>query len=425
MPTFPDLQLVRGLAAALLVGALVGIEREKSKGLAEHVGIGGVRTFMLFALVGAVAAWLARELDAPAIFVTTVLGVTALAVAGYVVQARTKPDAVGLTTEMAAVAVCLLGGACVVGPLGVAVALGVAVSAVLAYKQSLHDLVARLGTEDIEAGVKLLAATFIVLPLLPREAVDPWGAIEPYSVWLLAILIAGLSLVGYVATRALGPDRGAAVTGLAGGLVSSTAVTLAFARRSRAEGGKADTVLAVGLLLAWTIMFPRMAVVVAVVHPQLVAPLLAPLGAMATVALAIAAVFLFQARAAGGRFAGGVPLRNPFSLTEAFRFALLFAAVLLVVKLAEQRFPASGYYVVSALAGLTDVDAITLSISRLARDGSADTHTAVVSIVLAALANTMLKCGVIVTIAGRSLRGKTVLATAALLAAGLAAVLLG
>jgi len=424
MPTFGDTQLVWGLFGALLVGALVGIEREKSKERAKSVGIGGVRTFMLFALVGALGAWLARELEAPIVLVAAVAAVGALTLGGYVVQARVKPDSLGLTTEVAAVAVCLLGAACVLGPLGVAVALGVAVSAILAYKQPLHELVDRLGTEDIEAGVKLLAATFIVLPLLPREPIDPWGAIEPYSVWLLAILIAALSLVGYVATRVLGPDRGAAATGLAGGLVSSTAVTLAFARRSRDETGRSDTVLAVGLLLAWTIMFPRMAFVVAVVHAPLAVPLLAPLGAMALVALVAAAVFYLRARSQEASAAAAVPLHNPFSLTSAIQFALLFAVVLLGVALAQEHFPKGGSYVVAAVAGLTDVDAITLSVARLVRDGSTDAHAGVVSIVLAALSNTVVKCGVIVALASSALRWRVVVVTVALLATGLAVALL-
>jgi len=423
VPSFPDTGLVWGLAAALLVGALVGIEREKSKRQVEHVGIGGVRTFVLFALAGAVAAWLSRQLEAPAIFVAAVLGVAGLAVAGYLAQARARPEALGLTTETAAVVVCLLGGACVVGPLGVAVALAVAVSAVLAYKRPLHDLVARLETDDIEAGVKLLAATFIVLPLLPREPVDPLGAIEPWSLWLLVILIAGLSLVGYVATRALGPGRGAALTGLAGGLVSSTAVTLAFARRSRDEGGRSDALLAAGLLLAWGVMFPRVVVEVAVVHPPLVPALLVPFGAMAAVALGAAGLFLLRGRTGEDAPPAEVPLRNPFSLTAAVRFALFFAAVLVVVKLAERWVPGRGYYVVAALAGLTDVDAITLSMAQLVRDGGTDARTAASSIVVAALTNTLVKCGVVLALASRALRLRALPATAALLAAGLAALL--
>jgi len=194
-----------------------------------------------------VAAWLSQLLGSPLVFAVAIAGVSALVVAGHVVQARTKPEAIGLTTEAAALGVCLLGGACVAGYPEIALALGIATSAVLAYKQPLHELVGRLGTEDIDAGVKLLVATFIVLPLLPREALDPLGAIRPYSLWQLVILVASLSLVGYVATRALGPQRGTAVTGLAGGLVSSTAVTLAFARRSREEGGKTDEALAAGV----------------------------------------------------------------------------------------------------------------------------------------------------------------------------------
>ena len=419
-----DEHILWGFSAALLIGTLVGIEREKNKLAPDDVGIGGVRTFILFSLTGAVAASLARELESGWVFGAGLLAVAGLAVAGYWAETRVEPRSVGVTTEAAALAVYLLGGLAVAGYVEVALALGVVVSALLAYKQPLHDLVAKLGTEDIEAGLKLLAATFIVLPLLPREPVDPWGAIEPYSVWLLVILIAGLSLVGYVATRALGPRRGAAVTGLAGGLVSSTAVTLAFARTSRRGAGGSDAALASGLLLAWGIMFVRVTVEVAVVHPPLVTPLLIPLGAMGGVTLALAGVQ--GARGAGGSDTGpdDLPLRNPFSLTSAIQFALFFAAVLVVVKLVQEHFPGEGYYVVAGLAGLTDVDAITLSMAGVVRDGGADTPTGVAAIVLAALANTVVKAGMIVILAGSSLRRRAVLATAAILLAGLAAILL-
>jgi len=196
MPTSLDPRLVWGLASALIIGCLVGIERERSKVLSGNVGIGGVRTFILFSLIGAVSAWLSQALGNAWIFVTAVAAVAALTIAGYVVQARVKPNAVGLTTETAAVGVCLLGGACTVGYAEVALAVGIAVSAVLAYKEPMHGLVAKLGPDDISAGVKLLAATFIVLPLLPTAAVDPWGALKPRSLWTLVILIAALSLVG-------------------------------------------------------------------------------------------------------------------------------------------------------------------------------------------------------------------------------------
>jgi uncharacterized membrane protein (DUF4010 family) len=191
------------------------------------------------------------------VLVAAVLGVTALTVAGYVVQARSKPGALGLTTEIAAVTVCLLGAACTTGYPEVALAGGIAVSAFLAYKEPLHGLVSKLGPDDIAAVVKLLATSFMVLPLLPLEPIDPWGALVPRSLWLLVILIAALSLVGYVATRALGPERGTAVPGLTGGLVSSTAVTLTFAKRSREEKGASDDALAAGTFLTWAVSFAR------------------------------------------------------------------------------------------------------------------------------------------------------------------------
>ena len=422
MPGGPDGQLLWGFAAAFLIGALVGIEREKKKSKSEDLGIGGVRTFILFSLSGAVAARLADRLESGWVFAVPLLGIAALTVAGYLAQARVKPRSLGLTTEVSALTVYLLGGAAVVGHVEIALALGVALSAVLAYKRSLHDLVDRLGADDIEAGVKLLAATFIVLPLLPDEPIDPWGAIEPYSLWLLAILIAGLSLIGYVATRALGPEKGAAVTGLAGGLVSSTAVTLTFARQSHDEGDASDDALATGLLLAWGIMFVRVIVEVAVVHAPLVLPLLLPMGAMGLVTLALAAWFAVRSRTQTALAAGEVPLRNPFSLYSAAKFALFFAVVLLAVKLVQLYFPGRGYYVVAALAGLTDVDAITLSMAALVRDGGADPRTGVAAIVVASLTNTVVKCGMIVALASPGLRRRSLVATAGLLVAGLVVV---
>ncbi len=171
-------------------------------------------------------------------------------------------------------------------------------------------------------------------------------------------------------------------------------------------------------------MFVRVIVEVMVVHAPLVAPLLLPLGAMGVVTLALSAAFAARARTQPAARAGEVPLRNPFSLTSAVQFALLFAAVLLVVKLAQQHFPGEGYYVVAGLAGLTDVDAITLSMARLVREGGATPRTGVAAIVLASLTNTVVKCGMIVVLGSPGLRRRALLATGLLLPAGLAVVLL-
>jgi uncharacterized membrane protein (DUF4010 family) len=419
MPNALDTRQLVNLLAALLIGALVGIEREKNKAASGNVGIGGVRTFILFSLAGAFAALLAQALGSPLVLAAAIAGVVALTCAGYVVQARSKPEAVGLTTETAALTVCLLGAACTAGYPELALAGGIAVSAFLAYKQSLHGLVAKLGPDDISAGVKLLAASFIVLPLLPKQPIDPWGALVPRSLWLLVILIAALSLVGYVATRALGSERGTAITGLSGGLVSSTAVTLTFAKRSREEHGATDDALAAGTFLAWGVSFARVIVLAAIIHAPLAIQMLVPFGAMALVTVATALWLLRRSQAAAA--AAPVSLKNPFSLVSAIKFGLLFAGVLLVMTIVQQRFPSGGTYVVAALAGTSDVDAITLSMATLAQSGQASLATAALSILIAALSNTLVKCGMSAGLGGPRLRRSALLLTAVLVAIGVAA----
>ncbi len=174
-----DLLVIRNFAIALAIGALVGLEREKKKEIEGDIGVGGLRTFILIAMTGAVGGWLTQVLGSPWILIAALLAVALGVVAGYAIQGLRNPRFYGMTTEVAAVVVCLLGGVCLLGHPEIAVALGIATSAVLAFKEPLHRLVAKIGTDDIYAGVKLLVASFIVLPLLPDRAIDPWGAINP------------------------------------------------------------------------------------------------------------------------------------------------------------------------------------------------------------------------------------------------------
>ena len=421
-----DAVVVRNFLIALLIGALVGIEREKHKAAEHPATFGGLRTFILFAEAGAIGAWLSQHLGTPWVFIATLTAVTVTVVTAYVLENRVKPDALGLTTEIAALTVCLLGGAVMYGYAELAVALAILTSAVLAFKQPLHGLVQKLGTDDLYAALKLLIATFIVLPLLPAHPIDPWEAFNPYKLWLLVILISGLSLVGYVAVRWLGATRGTAVTGLSGGLVSSTAVSLSFARQSRTDKDPlAGDTLAAGILIAWMVMFVRVVVTVAIVYPPLVTRLLVPFATMATTAAGLAGVFywLGTRRARPIEASGEVPVKNPFSLAAATRFGLVFALVLVVVKLTERYAPVEGLYVVAAVAGLTDVDAINLTMAEFARQ-SGELGTAAAAIALAALSNTLVKYGMVLVLGSRPLRLRLTFATAVILAAGLAAIYL-
>lgn len=412
-----DLGTLQAFATALLIGALIGVEREKRK---PEGAILGLRTFTLLSLLGALGGWLARTLAQPALLIAVLALATLLVLTGYLRAARLRHDALGLTTGVAALVVCLLGATVTLGYRELAVALAVVTAALLAYKQPLHGLVGRLGWDDVFAGLRLLLATFVILPLLPNRPVDPWQALNPYTLWLLVILISSLSLVGYVATRWLGSERGTALTGLSGGLVSSTAVTLAFARRSTEEPEAADA-LACGILLAWCVMFARVVVAVLLVNPGLVVRVLMPFAVMGLATGALALLFYHRSRRTNGPVAREVPLRNPFSLTEAAKFAAFFAAILLLVELVRRYLPGQGVYLVAALAGITDVDAITLSMAEYARAN--DAGVAVRAIVLAVITNTFVKCGMALTLGGPALRRPILMGTVAVLAAAGAALL--
>jgi uncharacterized membrane protein (DUF4010 family) len=421
-----DFAAVENFGTALLIGALIGIEREKRKATEVKPGIGGLRTFILIALLGAIAGWMADTLDMPWLLFAALLVVGASVLAGYVLAARQDPDSLGLTTESAAVVVFLLGTMSTLGFRELAVALGIVTAAVLAYKQPLHGLVGRIGWDDIFAGLRLLIATFIVLPLLPDRTIDPWDALNPYSLWLLVLLISSLSLVGYVATRWLGADRGTVLTGLTGGLVSSTAVTLAFAKQSRADSRTATAyALACGMLLAWSIMFGRVIAEVLVVNRALVGQVLIPFALMGASA-AIAAWLYFRFSVSSQDTTAGrareVPLKNPFSLTEAAKFGAFFALILLLVKLVQVYLPGKGLYMVAALAGLTDVDAITLSMAEYAKTG--DPQTAINAIVVAALTNTVVKCAMAASLGGAALRRPVLIGAAAIITAGIGSIVL-
>ncbi len=409
-------------AVALFIGALVGIEREKRQeeeladGEVQQRGTGGLRTFILFAEAGALAAWLSVKLATLAIFIGAGALVTAVVLAGYIAESR-QTGQLGLTTELAALVTYLLGGTVVFGYAEIAVALAIVTSAVLAFRQPLHGAVEKLGRDDLYAGLKLLIATFIVLPVLPDRTLDPWQALNPWRMWWLVILISGLSLVGYVATRVLGARRGIPLTGLFGGLVSSTAVTLALSRRSReAAGGAAlANALAAGILLAWATMFARIGVVLAALDAALLRRLAPLLAVWMAVAAGFAAWHYVRGRAAPPS-GDGVPLRNPFRLTAAIRFALLFASVLLIVRGVELYLPGVGLYVVAALAGATDVDPITLSMASPTREVAATPAAAAIAI--AAASNTLVKCVLVATLGAPALRRHVIVSTGALLGAG-------
>ncbi|HKP25871.1 MAG TPA: MgtC/SapB family protein [Dongiaceae bacterium] len=415
-----DLAAIQNFAIAILIGVLIGIEREKRRD--TEVTVGGIRTFVLLAILGAVGGYLSDRFDTiwPLLAIVALGGITV--VAGFLIDADERKGPIGLITELAAIVVTMLAGLATLGQPALAVCLGIVVAALLAYKQPLHGLIDKIGWDDLFAGLRLLIASFIILPLLPDYTVDPWGALNPRKLWLLVVMISGLSMIGYVATRWLGPGRGTVITGLTGGLVSSTAATLAFSRQSKeSDDAQAAQMLATGTLLAWAVMFFRVMVISFAVYPALLRDLAVPMTAMGLACLASAGVLLWRRRTdAGSSKPGEIAVSTPFTLTQATKFGLLFAVILLVVKIVGDLDLPGGLYVVAALAGLTDVDAISLSMAQHARGGAI--LVATIAIVIAALANTAVKAGMAASIGSAGYRQLILAATALIAVAGAAAI---
>jgi uncharacterized membrane protein (DUF4010 family) len=333
----------------------------------------------------------------------------------------------GITSEMAFVVSFLLGGVALApevlpgaGP-RVVVVLGTAVvaAALLSSKPVLQPLMRRVSREDVASTLKFLVVAVVVVPLLPDRSLGPFGALNPRVIGWMLLLVTGVSFVGYAATRLLGPERGLGLTGLVGGLVSSTAVTLAMAARAKEEPRLARPA-ALAVVLASSIVFLRVLVLVALVNPALARTLAFPMLGMAVAGLA-ASVAVYR-RGAGSATPADVLLRNPVSLSSAMQFSLLFAVVLVASKAANAWLGSTGVYVAALAAGTTDMDAIALSMAELAR-GALPTTVAATAVFLAAATNTIVKGAMAVALGGGTFARLVTASLAAILAAGGASLL--
>jgi len=410
-----NLELALRFAVALGLGMLVGLERERTK--AATGGFAGVRTFALISLAGGLSAYFELELREPWIGLGTFAAVAAIIVVSYAVTAW-RGD-FGSTSEISAVIAFLLGSLCVRGQLGLAAGLTVASAAVLALKDWLHRLAQRIEAADVEATLKFAIVTLIVLPIVPDQSFGPppLDVINPHKIWLMVVLISGLNFASYLLVKVVGAEHGIGLTGLLGGLVSSTAVTLGFSQRSRQQPLQAPS-LALGILVAWTVMFVRVPILIAVVAPALARSLVLGMAVLAAPGLAICALLWRRQRsAATATVSAG---QNPFELGEAIRFGALFGVVTFASKAAEVYLGSSGLYLAGALAGLTDVDAIALSMANLVGGDPASLTVASRTVLIAVVSNTLLKGAIAAALGAPALRRAILPALVTILAAGAA-----
>lgn len=379
-----------GLWIAALSGAAAGIERQRSgHAVGPRARFAGVRTFtMIGGLGGLSGALWTSGLSLPAAVILA--GTAGLIVAAYAAASRRDVDA---TTEIAALVILAAGFVAGTGSYRLASGIAAITCLLLAEKSRLHTLVSRIDDVGLLAGVRFGVMALVVLPLLPAGPYGPLGGIRPREIWALTLFFSGLSFLGYVARRALGARRGSLVAGALGGLVSSTNVTLTFARASRAESSPARA-LAFGALAANAMLYPRVLVAVAALNLPLLPGAARYLVLPGIVALAAVAFGLWGAQEDEPE---GPPAANPLQLAAALRMALLFQAILMVVHFAQRTWGAAGVYGTAAVLGLTDVDALTASMAREIA-GSAGLGIAAVAIGIGVAANTALKLAVTVTL---------------------------
>jgi uncharacterized membrane protein (DUF4010 family) len=383
-------------ATALAIGLLIGLERERNP-----TAKAGLRTFALVALSGAVAVTLAQALAAPAIVAVGLGAVALMMIAAYYEhrEADAEPDP-GTTTIAAVMACYLLGAMAVAGQPRLALILGILSTTLLYFKAELGGAARRLERRDLVSILQFAVVAFVVLPLLPDRGYGPYEALNPRHIWMMVVLVSGLSLAGFVALRLVGGAHGALLLGAFGGMVSTTATTLTYSRQAR-EGEGADGHAGIVIVTANLVLLLRLALIGVVVAPA-VLPVLGPVLALALAAGGTA--FAFGLRRDGARRELAAPaVGNPVELRSALGFALFYAAVLLLVAWLSDVAGSKGVYAVALASGLGDVDAITLSSLRLQALGTLTPAQAATAIVIAVAANAAVKLAIVRAAGGKAL----------------------
>ncbi|WP_319799029.1 MgtC/SapB family protein [Nitrobacter sp.] len=380
-----DRESLSRLTVSLAIGLLVGLQRGwQTRDAEDNRRAAGFRTFALSGLLGGVTGLIALRTTASVIG-WVFLGYITAFTAFHWLEARNEGRA-SVTSVVAGMLTFLLGTMAVVGDLQLAIACAVGTTVLLALREPLHRWIGSLNLQEIRAVLTLLAMSFLLLPLLPDRPIDPWKAINPYQIWLLAIMIAVISFAGYVAVKAFGNRLGVFMAAVAGGLASSTATTLALARLAR-EHPSSSGLLSAGILVAGVVMMLRAGIIAVALNRALLTSLLPALLTTAAV-LGIGAAILWFRNVE--QESPELRISNPLAVGTAVKLAALLAAVMLAAELVRQMFGGVGILVVAALSGVADVDALTISIARMA-GADVDFNTAARAIMIAIAVNTVSK----------------------------------
>lgn len=411
------LELFQRMSVALAIGLLVGLERGwRERGEREGERTAGLRTYTLTALLGAVWGALASDGAGSGL---TALGIAfatlSIIFAAMRYREMLHDQSFGITSIVAGMMVFALGALAVLGDMQVAAALGVTTAALLALKGALHDFVKRITWTELRSGLLLLAMTFVLLPILPRRNIDPWGAVNPFELWLMTIVIAAISFAGYIAIKLFGANRGIVFSGIAGGLASSTATTVSMAELARRHPEQVSA-LAAGAMLAGATMVLRILVVVGIINNEVLIKLAVPF-AFAALAMAAAGGYLLSRRTAVAGEGDGLILKNPFDIAVVLKFGLLLMIISVLAKGITNYAGSAGAYALAAASSIADVDAVTLSMARLA-SGPLGADAAATAIAIVAAGNTISKTVIGYATGGRGFGRRLMVGAIAAIAAG-------
>jgi len=402
---------------SMLIGALIGTERQRDIVEQRMRGVAGLRTFILISLLGTLSASLVTWYGETFIIIAF-LAFSILVAIGYAASA-TNLGRVDFTSEVAAVIVFVLGILCHSRETAMlAIALAVFVTAILAVKKTTHEYVTAIKDVELLDTLKMAIIVVVILPLLPNQPIDPYGVLNPRHIWLMVVLVSLISYVGYIMIRILGTEMGLSITGMLGGLVSSTAVATSMAAEAKAHREVIPSAVFATTIASCT-MFPRVLLEVLVINRDLFLPLFFPLAGMTVTGMALA-YLLFRKREP---IESNVALSDPFRLSPALKFGAFFALILLVSALAGIYFGDAGTYVASVVAGLADVDAITLSMATLAKT-TLGADIAVTAITLATMTNTMVKLAITYILGTREFGMRVSLIFVPMIAVGLLVIVL-
>lgn len=423
MPTDTTETLLR-LAVALAIGLLIGFERGwQSRALEEGQRTAGLRSFGLIGLVGGLCGVLYEAGDVFLLIGGLVAVVTFMAIRYW--NTLREGEEIGITTMIAVIVTYVLGVVAGLGSLQVAGPVAVVVTLLLGIKPELHWLLQRIEHRELMATIQLLVISIVLLPVLPDKGYGPWEAMNPYLMWWMVVAVAGISYLGYFAIKIAGATRGILMTGLAGGFVSSTAVTVNLARLSKRRK-RLVPILAAGTIVGAATMFPRILVVVGVFAPAMLPRLVWPLGLAALVAYAAALLMLRHGERKLREDEDGDELmpNNPFEIKVALQFGLLLAVIMVAARGMKEWLGDAGLFLLAAGSGLGDVDAITLSVASMVQGGELAPQVAGLAVVITAAANTIVKPALALMLGSPRLAMLVAVPLAAALLAALAGVYL-